>query len=60
MVIPSQPSNQPTPVCRSACGCMLVHVFALALLLAFSKISGAAAMANAWDAMYLLATMTRG
>lgn len=39
---------------------MLVLEFALALLLAFSKISGAAAMANAWDAMYLPAIMTSG
>jgi hypothetical protein len=34
-------------------------VFALLLLLALSKISGAAAMANAWDAMYLTTSMSR-
>ena len=58
--IPSQPNNHPTPVCRSACGCMLVlALLLLLLLLPMSKISGAAATANACDAMYLPTTMTR-
>ena len=55
--IPSQPNNHPTPVCRSACGCMLVLVLLLLLLLPISKISGAAATANACDAMYLPTTL---
>jgi hypothetical protein len=50
ILIPSHPSNQPTPACRKACGCMLLL---LQLLLEISKISGAAAKANTWDAMYL-------